>query len=62
MIIPCKPNICIQKQPPRGVPRKRCSENMKQIYRRTPLPSLQENILLAERRKFLQAYVIKVVF
>ena len=25
-----------QKQPPRGVPRKRCSENMQQIYRRTP--------------------------
>ena len=26
-----------QKQPPRGVPRKRCSENMQQIYRRIPL-------------------------
>ena len=26
-----------QKQPPRGVPRKRCSENMHQIYRRIPL-------------------------
>ena len=25
----------MQKQPPRGVPRKRCSENMQQIYRRT---------------------------
>ena len=24
-----------QKQPPRGVPRQRCSENMQQIYRRT---------------------------
>ena len=29
---------------------------MQQIYRKTPLPSLQENILLVERRKFLQAY------
>ena len=27
-----------KKQPPRGVPRKRCSENMQQIYRRTPMP------------------------
>ena len=27
-----------QKQPPRDVPRKRCSENMQQIYRRTPMP------------------------
>ena len=27
-------------QPPRGVPRKRCSENMQQIYRRTPMPSV----------------------
>ena len=27
-----------QKQPPRGVPWKRCSENMQQIYRRTPMP------------------------
>ena len=28
------------KQPPRGVPRKMCSENMQQIYRRTPCPHL----------------------
>ena len=27
----------IQKQPPRDVPRKRCSENMQQIYWRTPM-------------------------
>ena len=26
-----------QKQLPRGVPRKRCPENMQQIYRRTPM-------------------------
>ena len=28
----------IQKQPPRGVPRKMCSEDMQQIYRRTSMP------------------------
>ena len=33
----------IQKQPPRGVPRKRCSENMQQIYRRTPMPKCDFN-------------------
>ena len=27
-----------QKQPPRVVLRRRCSENMQQIYRRTPMP------------------------
>ena len=27
-----------RSSPPRGVPRKRCSENMQQIYRRTPMP------------------------
>ena len=32
-----------QKQPPRGVPRKRCSENMQQIYRRTPMPKRNFN-------------------
>ena len=27
----------IQKRPPRGIPRKRCSENMQQIYREQPM-------------------------
>ena len=31
----------VQKQPPRGAPRKRCSENMQQIYRRTPMPKCE---------------------
>ena len=31
------------KQPPRGVLRKRCSENMKQIYKRTPMPKCDFN-------------------
>ena len=32
-----------QKQPRRGVPRNRCSENMQQIYRRTPMPKCNFN-------------------
>ena len=36
-----------QKQPSRGVFKKRCSENMQQIYRRTPMPKcdLQSNFI-----------------
>ena len=33
----------VQKQPSKGVPRKRCSENMQQIYRRTPMPNCDFN-------------------
>ena len=36
-------NISIQKQPPRGVPRKRCSKNIQQMYRRTPMPKCDFN-------------------
>ena len=32
-----------QKQSHRGVPMKRCSENMQQIYRRTPMPKCDFN-------------------
>ena len=32
-----------QKLPPRGVLKKRCSENMQQIYRRTPMPKCNFN-------------------
>ena len=35
--------VTIQKQPPRGDPRKRCSENIQQIYRRTPMPKCAFN-------------------
>ena len=39
------PHFCVkwlaQKQPPRGVPRKSCSENMQQIYTRTPMPIIE---------------------
>ena len=31
----------LQKQPLRGVPRNRYSENMQQIYRRTPMPKCE---------------------
>ena len=33
----------IQKQPHRGVHKKRCSENVQQIYRRTPIPKCDFN-------------------
>ena len=33
----------LQKQPSRGVLRKRCSENMQQIYMRTPMPKCDFN-------------------
>ena len=33
----------VQKQPLRGVLRKRCSENMQQIYRGTPMPKCDFN-------------------
>ena len=33
----------LQKQPPTVVPRKRCSENMQKIYRRTPVPTCDLN-------------------
>ena len=35
--------MVIQKQPPIGVPKKRCSENMQQIYRRTAMPKCDFN-------------------
>ena len=43
-ILPYRRSISIiQKQPPKGVPRKRCSENMQQIYRRPPMPKCDFN-------------------
>ena len=32
-----------QKQPPKGIPRKVCSENMQQIYRRAHMPKCDFN-------------------
>ena len=40
----CLKNLCSgQKQPPRCFPWERCSENMLQIYRRTPMPKCDFN-------------------
>ena len=41
------PDASLQKQPPRGVLKKRCSENMQHIYRRTLMPKcdLQSNFI-----------------
>ena len=40
-VLPKSDNL--QKQPTRGVPRKRRSENMQQIYRRAPMPKCDFN-------------------
>ena len=40
--------MVIQKQPPIGVPKKRCSENMQQIYRRTAMPKCDFNKVAIE--------------
>ena len=39
--------VCLQKQPSSGVLTKGCSENIQQIYRRTPMPKcdLQSNFI-----------------
>ena len=39
----CKKYIYKQKQPSRDVPKKRCSENIQQIFRRTPIPKCDFN-------------------
>ena len=35
--------MSMQKQPSRGVLRKKCSENMQQLYKRTPMPKCDFN-------------------
>ena len=41
----------LQKQPPKGVLRKRCSENMQPIYRRTPMPKCGFNKVAKNYKK-----------
>ena len=41
--------LFFQKQPSSGVLRKRCSENMRQIYRRTPMPRCDFNKVTRQR-------------
>ena len=36
-------SVNFQKKPSRGVPIKSCSENMQQIYKRTPMPKCYFN-------------------
>ena len=36
-------SLSLQKQPSRGVLKKKCSENIQQIYRRTPMPKCDLN-------------------
>ena len=38
----------VQKQPPIGAPRKRCSKNLQQIYRKTPMPRCNFNKVLKQ--------------
>ena len=40
-----------QKQPSRGVPKKRFSENMQQIYRRTSMPKCDFNKAAKQKEK-----------
>ena len=48
-IFPSVPeSIDLQKQPTRGVLSQSCSENMLQIYRRTPLPKCDFNKVALE--------------
>ena len=42
LILICRFSSC-QKQPPRGVLRKRCAENMQRIYRRSSMPKCNFN-------------------
>ena len=42
-----------QKQPPRSFLRKRCSENMPQIYMRTPMPKCNFNNIAKQKCNFV---------
>ena len=42
-LIPIFPLVDIQTQPPRGVPRKSCFENMQQIYIRSCFATLSKS-------------------
>ena len=50
----------IQKQSFRGVLRKRCSGNMQQIYRRTPMPKCISKKLLALRRGYFPVNLLHI--
>ena len=41
--------MMVQKQPSRGVLRKRCPENMQQMYRKTPMPKCDFNKVVLQQ-------------
>ena len=51
-------NIMLRKQPSRGVIKKRCSENMQQIYRRTP----RRSVISIKLQNHTSAWVISCKF
>ena len=52
-----------QKQPSRGVLRKMCSENMQQVYRRTPMPKCDFNkVSLQLYWNYTSAWVLSCKF
>ena len=53
----CKSN---QKQPSRGVLKKRCSENMRQIYRRTPMPKCDFALFAILKKICLAKYILEL--
>ena len=50
----------IQKQPSRGLLEERCSKNMQQIYRRTPMPKCDFNKQLHRNRSSAWVYVLHI--
>ena len=55
-------NSELQKQPPRGVPRKKCSENIQQIYRKTPMLKCNFNKALELYWNHTSAWVFSCKF
>ena len=49
-----------QKQPSRGISKKRCSENMQQTYRRTPIPKCDFNKVAKEYIDIICVNIMKV--
>ena len=49
--------IMVHKQPSRGVLKKRCSENMQQIYRRTPMPKYDFNKVAKQKSPFFLSHL-----
>ena len=50
----------IQKQPSRGVPRKRCPENMEQISRKTTMPKCDFNKVALLKSHFSMGVLVEI--